>query len=83
MEHLARMQLVGKITYYLGWVTALCGALAHFTVATRVFALTNLSKRNFLEASVLFFLICTASELRALVPRRTQEPQMVERRQAA
>jgi hypothetical protein len=83
MDNLARLQLAGRVTYWLGWVSALCGALAHFTLATRVFMLTNLTKRNLFEASVLFFLICTASELRALVLTRTQEPSIVLKKQAA
>ena len=67
MDHLARLQFIGRVTYYLGWIAAVCGGLAHFNLATRVFISINLTQRNLFEASVLFFLICTASELRTLV----------------
>jgi hypothetical protein len=83
MDHLARLQLVGRITYYLGWIAALCGAAAHFQLVTRIFALSNVTKRNLFEASVLLFLICTASELRALVLTRIQEVPVASKRQAA
>ena len=82
MDHLARLQLLGRVTYYLGWIGALCGAVVHFSFATRMFAAVNLSQRNLFEGSVLFFLICTASELRAL-GSRGQELTIVSKRQAA
>lgn len=83
MDHLARLQLVGRVTYYLGWITALCGAFVHFQVATRLFSAISLTQRNLFEGSVLFFLICTASELRALVLARSQELPTIVKRQAA
>jgi hypothetical protein len=83
MTHVTRLQLAGRVTYYLGWITALCGALAHFELVTKIFALANVSKRNLFEASVLFFLICTASEIRALVLTRTQDAAIVTQRRAA
>jgi hypothetical protein len=83
MDHLVRLQLAGRVTYYLGWISALCGALAHFSLVTRVFVMAHITKRNLFEASVLFFLICTASELRALGLTRTQEPSVVPKKQAA
>jgi hypothetical protein len=82
MDHVARLQLVGRVTYYLGWIAALCGAVVHFSFITRMFAAVHLSQRNLFEGSVLFFLICTASELRAL-GSRSQQPTVVSRRQAA
>jgi Na+/proline symporter len=83
MDYLARLQLVGRVTYYLGWIAALCGAFVHFQIATRMFAAINLTQRNLFEGSVLFFLICTASELRALVLARSQELPKIVKRQAA
>ena len=83
MDHLARLQLIGRVTYYLGWIMALCGAFVHLHVATRIFAAINLSQRNLFEGSVLFFLICTASELRALVLSRSQELPIVAKSKAA
>jgi hypothetical protein len=68
MGHLARLQLVGRITYYLGWLSLVCGALVHLGVARAAFAAISLTKRNLFEVSVLCFVICIASELRALGP---------------
>ena len=82
MDHLARLQLVGRVTYYLGWIAALCAVVVHFSLAARVFAAISLTQRNLFEASVLFFLICVASELRAL-DARGQELTIVPKRQAA
>jgi len=83
MDHLARLQFVGRVTYYLGWIAAVCGSLVHFSLATRMFISINLTQRNLFEASVLFFLICTASELRALVLFRSQEVPMGSKTHAA
>jgi hypothetical protein len=65
MDHVTRLQLVGKVTYYLGWITAICGALVHFNIGIRMFVAINLPQRNLLEASLFFLLMCIASELRA------------------
>ena len=65
MEHVTRLRLIGRVTYYLGWIAAIFGLLVHFNIGVRMFVALNISQRNMLEASVLFFLICMASELRA------------------
>jgi len=65
VDHFARLQLIGRITYYLGWIALLCGGLVHLNVAKGLFLAMTLSQRNLFEASVVCFLICIASELRA------------------
>lgn len=65
MGHFARLQLVGRVTYYIGWLALLCGGLAHFSVGKGLFLAMNLTQRNLFEVSVVSFLICIASELRA------------------
>jgi hypothetical protein len=65
VDHFARLQLVGRVTYYLGWIALLCGGLVHLNIAKGLFLAMTLSQRNLLEASVVCFLICIASELRA------------------
>jgi hypothetical protein len=65
MGHLARLVLVGRVTYYLGWIALLLGGVTHFNIATRQFVAMGLSQRNLLELSVVCFVICIASELRA------------------
>ena len=66
MSHFIRLQLVGRITYYLGWIGLLCGGLAYLDIASSMFAAMTLTKRNLFEISVVCFVICVASELRAL-----------------
>jgi hypothetical protein len=66
MGHFARLQLVGRVTYYLGWITLLCGGLVHLNVARSLFVSISLTKRNLFEVSVMLFVICMASQLRAL-----------------
>jgi len=66
MGHFARLQLVGRVTYYLGWVSLLLGGLVHLNVGRTLFFAMSLTKRNLFEVSVALFLICMASELRAL-----------------
>jgi hypothetical protein len=65
MSHTIRLQLIGRITYYVGWIALVCGGLLHLNIATKLFWAVSLSKRNMLEVSVVCFLICIASELRA------------------
>jgi hypothetical protein len=67
MKHAVRLHLIGRITYYIGWVALLCGGLLHLNIATTLFLALNLTKRNLFEVSIVCFLICIASELRAQV----------------
>jgi len=83
MDHFARLQLIGRVTYYLGWIAAISGGLVHFKLAARMFISINLTQRNLFEGSVLFFLICTASELRALVLAHGNELPTAAKRKAA
>lgn len=66
MGHFDRLQLVGRITYYLGWLTLLCGGLTQLNIGRTVFLSMSLTKRNLFEISVMLFLICIATQLRAL-----------------
>jgi hypothetical protein len=66
MGHFARLQLVGRVTYYLGWVSLLCGGLLHLNIGRSLFTALSMNKRNLFEVSVMLFLICMASQLRAL-----------------
>jgi len=68
MEHSARLQLVGRVTYYLGWISLICGALMHLGIGHAAFLAMSLSKRNLFEVAVVCFVICIASELRAATP---------------
>jgi hypothetical protein len=62
-----RLQLIGRVTYYAGWLALVCGGLFHLNIARTLFVSLSLSKRNLFEASVMCFLICIASEVRAQV----------------
>ena len=65
MDHIGRLQLIGRVTYYIGWLSLLCGGLVHFNVVRSMFMAMSLSKRNLFEISIACFVICIASELRA------------------
>ena len=65
MDHAGRMQLVGRITYDVGWVALVCGGLFHINVARGVFSAVGLPQRSLFELSIVCFVICMASELRA------------------
>jgi hypothetical protein len=83
MDHFARLQLVGRITYYLGWIALACGGLVHLNIARGLFLGISLSQRNLFEVSVMCFLICVASELRALAAAPNEMPGVVKRQVAA
>jgi hypothetical protein len=65
MSHVIRLQWIGRVTYYVGWITLVSGGLLHFDFATKLFGAMSLTKRNLFEVSVECFLICIASEIRA------------------
>ena len=86
MGHFDRLQLIGRVTYYFGWIALICGGLAHLNIARSLFDALSVNKRNLLELSVVCFLICMASELRALGVGKNEtssEAPTVARRQAA
>jgi hypothetical protein len=83
MDHIARLQLAGRITYYLGWIALVCGGLAHANIGRSLFMVINLSKRNLFEISIISFVICIASALRALIPGANEMPTVVKRPAAA
>src|SRR5271165_6924234 len=65
MDHTGRLQLIGKVTYYIGWIALVCGGALHFNIASRLFMAIQVTQRNLLEIGVACFLIAIASELRA------------------
>jgi len=65
MSHVIRLQLIGRVTYYVGWILLVCGGLVHLNIATNLFLAMRLTQRNLFEVSIVCFLICIASELRA------------------
>jgi hypothetical protein len=83
MDRSARLRLVGKITYYIGWISLVCGGLVQLNIAKSLFTAMSLSKRNLFEISVAAFIICVASEVRALVPSEKEIPVAVKRPAAA
>lgn len=83
MGHLARLQLVGRVTYYLGWISLVFGALVHLGVGRAAFAAIDLTKRNLFEVAVVCFVICIASELRAAMPAESEAKNAVEKPLAA
>ena len=83
MGHSARLQLIGRITYYLGWISLICGGLFHLRIGQSLFLAMNLSKRNLFEVSVVCFVICIASELRASAPAAEQVASAPVKRAAA
>ena len=72
MGHFARLQLVGRVSYYLGWVALLLGGLVHLNILRSLFLALSVNKRNLFEISLILFLICMASELRALASAGNQ-----------
>ncbi len=83
MDGSARLHVIGKITYYMGWISLLCGGLVHVNIAKAFFLGLYLTQRNLLEGSVVCFVICVASEVRALTATEKEVPVMVKRPAAA
>ena len=83
MGHFFGLQVVSRISYYLGWIALACAALAHFGIAQGVFLALSVTKRNLFEFSVICFLICIASELRASAPAEQAKVEVMKRSAAA
>jgi hypothetical protein len=83
MDRSARLHLVGRITYYVGWVSLLCGGLVQLNIAKALFMSVSLTKRNLFEVSLACFVICMASEVRALTTSEKELPSVVKRQAAA
>ncbi|MGA9977110.1 MAG: hypothetical protein WBQ08_00540 [Candidatus Sulfotelmatobacter sp.] len=83
MDRSARLHIVGKITYYLGWISLICGGLVHLGIARAMFTALSLTKRNLFEVAVVCFVICMASEVRALGATEKEVPVIVKRPAAA
>jgi len=67
----------------MGWVALFCGGLVHLNIARAVFAGMSLTKRNLFEVSIVCFVICMASEVRALATAEKDLATVVNRPVAA
>lgn len=65
MDSANRLQLVARVSYYLGWIAALLGAIVHFGLGSAMFHSMQISQRNLFEGSLMLFLISAASVLRS------------------
>lgn len=65
MDRFSRLQWIGRVTYYVGWIALVGGGLLQLNLGRALFTAINLSKRNLYEVGVACFLICIASEIRA------------------
>ena len=83
MDRLARLHLIARITYYVGWIALFCGGLLQLNIAKAFFLAISLTKRNLLETSIVCFVICMASEVRALASTEKELPSVVKRQAAA
>jgi hypothetical protein len=83
MDRSARLHIVGKITYYFGWISLFCGGLLHLGIGRAMFTALSLTKRNLFEVAVVCFVICLASEIRALGATENEVPVIVKRPVAA
>ena len=83
MDRSARLHVVGKITYYLGWISLICGGVLHLGIGRALFTALSLTKRNLFEVAVVAFAICLASEIRAIGATEKEVPVIVKRPVAA
>ncbi len=66
MDSATRLKLAARISYYLGGVLALCGAIEHFGVGAGLLRSIDLSQRNLFEGSVMLLLFSAVSAIRAV-----------------
>ncbi|MGA9039289.1 MAG: hypothetical protein WB421_02030 [Terriglobales bacterium] len=83
MGHFDRLQLAARVTYYLGWISLLSGALFHYNIGKSFFLAIHVSQRNLFEISVALFVICLASGVRALAAKGNEVPVVLRKQVAA
>jgi len=83
MDRSTRLHFVGRITYYIGWIGLICAALVQVKIAKALFFSMSLTKRNLFEVSVVCFVICIASEVRAIASSDKEISSVVEEQVAA
>jgi hypothetical protein len=83
MDRSDRLHLVGRISYYVGWIALLCGGVLQVNIGKAFFTSIDLTKRNLFELSIASFVICMASEVRALATSEKELPVAVKRQAAA
>ncbi len=67
MTRTERLSMTSRVCYYLGWIAAVAAAAVHVgSLENWLLAVARFRGRNLLETSLLFFLICLASEVRAI-----------------
>ncbi|HXW93184.1 MAG TPA: hypothetical protein VEK33_21730 [Terriglobales bacterium] len=70
MDSSARLQLIARITYYLGWLAAIVGGFLQFGLGVGIFQAIDLRKRNLFEAAVMLFVVSIASVARSLAAEK-------------
>ena len=74
MDHPHRLRKAARACYYTGWTLALFAFLdVLFKMDKSLLSPFDLTRRNLLEASFLFFLISIASAVRAMGPAVTEK----------
>ncbi|MGI9104234.1 MAG: hypothetical protein ACR2IF_17475 [Terriglobales bacterium] len=67
MERAERLRLISRVCYYLGWIAGVVAIIVRVAQFSKVLErATSITARNLLEATLLLFLVCVASEIRAL-----------------
>ena len=65
MNRSERLHLISRLCYYLAWLSLLVAAVGHVTKLNALLLNTfNISGRNLLEACLVLFIACIASEAR-------------------
>ena len=78
----APSEMASSLAYYRGWISVLWG-VSTFHSGQGLFRSLEINKRNLLEASAMFFLICAVSELRVLSSSKAETTMMAAKRQAS
>jgi hypothetical protein len=72
MDSATRLQLIARITYYIGWIATLCGGFVQFGLGVSMFRSIDILKRNLFEAAVIFFVISIASATRGFLAEKAK-----------
>ena len=84
MDRVNRLQAIARACYYLGWIVTVLAIICRVYRPLEYWLehTTRISGRNLMETSLLLFVICMASGVRAVAASASESPAKV-RTQAA
>jgi hypothetical protein len=76
MDRVNRLHAIARACYYLGWIVTALAVICRVVRPLEVWLsnTTRITGRNLVETGLLLFIICVASEVRAIAASASEAP---------